>query len=58
MPPLNAVATSETSSLKNTQRGQLNQQVGKLVDTASTNSASLIAALQALAAAINAKPSA
>ncbi len=58
MPPTQAVATSETSSIKNTQRSQLNQQVGKLVDTTSANTAGLIAAIQALAAAINAKPAA
>lgn len=41
-----------------TLRGQLNGVLGKLVDTSGSTNADLVTALTAVAAAINAKPSA
>jgi hypothetical protein len=43
--------------VKDTERGLLNQLVGKMVDDVGTQSAALVTALEALAAAIEAKVS-
>lgn len=43
---------------KDTLRNTLNQQVGKLVEDTASQNDDLVAALEAIAAAINAKPSA
>jgi hypothetical protein len=52
-------ATTATSSqVKDTARGQLNQIVGKLVENSTGQTDDIVTALQAIAAAINAKPSA
>lgn len=52
------ISTANASQVKDTQRAQTNQVVGKIVEATTANSADLLAALAALAAAINAKPSA
>lgn len=52
------VATANANQVKDTQRSQTNQQIGKLVEASAASNADLVTALTALAAAINAKPSA
>lgn len=47
-----------SSQPKDTARNQLTQLVGKLVETTGSQSDDVVAALDAIAAAINAKPSA
>lgn len=49
------IASATASQVKDTERGQLNQLVGKLVDNSGTQSADVVTALEALAAAITAK---
>lgn len=57
--PANATASQAASSqAKDTARNQLTQLVGKLADDSGTQSADVVTALNAIAAAINAKPSA
>jgi len=56
MPPLQP--QTNTSTVKDTQRGQLNQIVGKIADDASSNNTDLVTALEAVRDAILAKPSA
>ena len=51
-------AVAASSQAKDTARNQLTQLVGKMVDDSGTQSTAVIAALTAIAAAINAKPSA
>lgn len=60
MPPLteNAAPAPTENATKDTQRGQLNALVGLLVENSGSQSTDLVAALDAIAAAINAKPSA
>jgi hypothetical protein len=53
-----AAAVPQTSQAKDTARNQLTQLVGKLADDSGTQSAAVVAAINAIAAAINAKPSA
>lgn len=53
-----AVATPVASQAKNTARNQLTQLVGKLVEDSGTQTSDLVTALNAIAAAINAKPAA
>ena len=52
------VVVSTSSQAKDTARNQLTQLVGKMVDDSGTQSTAVITALTAIAAAINAKPSA
>lgn len=52
------VATANASQVKDTARNQLNQQIGKLVEENASSNADLIAAINSIATAINAKPSA
>lgn len=52
------IATANASQVKDTQRAQTNQVVGKMVEASATNNTALLAALQAIVDAINAKPSA
>lgn len=52
------VSTANASQVKDTQRAQTNQQIGKLVEITTSTNADLVAALDDLVAAINAKPSA
>lgn len=52
------VAPANANQVKDTQGSQVNQQIGKLVEASATSNEGLITALTALAAAINAKPSA
>lgn len=52
------VATVNASQVKDTQRAQTNQQIGKIVETTTSTNADLVAALDDLVTAINAKPSA
>lgn len=52
------VATANASQVKDTQRAQTNQQIGKLIEATTTSSDDLVTALAALTAAITAKPSA
>lgn len=52
------VATQPSSQAKDTARNQLTQLVGKLADDTGTQNADVVTALNAIAAAINAKPSA
>lgn len=52
------VASSTASQVKDTERNQLTQLVGKMVEDAGSQNDDLVAALDAIAAAINAKPSA
>ncbi len=56
MPPLTPI--SNTSTVKDSQRAQLNQIVGKIADQTSSNSGDLVTALTAIKTAITAKPSA
>lgn len=57
MPPLTPSTIADTgNSTKDTQRSQLNQLVGLLVESSSSQSGDLVTALDAIAAAINAKP--
>lgn len=61
MPSIVDTATQSSggaSSVKNVSRNQLNQLIGKLADNSSSQTDDLVAALNAVAAAINAKPSA
>lgn len=60
MPPLteNAAPPPADNTTKDTQRNQLNALVGLLVENSGSQSTDLVAALDAIAAAINAKPSA
>jgi hypothetical protein len=52
------IAAATASQVKDTERGQLNQLVGKMVDNQGSQAGQLVTALQALAAAITAKASA
>lgn len=52
------VASANASQVKDTARNQLTQLVGKLVDDSGSQNDDLVAALDAIATAINAKPSA
>ena len=54
----NAPVAQPSSQAKNTARNQLTQLVGKMADNAGSQSADIVTALDAIAAAINAKPSA
>lgn len=54
----NAPTVSPSSQAKNTARGLLTQLVGKMVDNTGSQSSDIVTALDAIAAAINAKPSA
>lgn len=56
MPPLQP--QTGTATTKDTQQGQTTQLVGQMADAAGTQSTALIAALEAVRAAIAAKPSA
>lgn len=55
MPPLQP--QTQPASVRDTLSGQLTQVVGKLVANSGSQSADLVTALNAIAAAINAKPS-
>lgn len=55
--PVQSIASATASQVKDTERGLLNQLVGKMVDDVGTQSAALVTALEALAAAIEAKVS-
>lgn len=52
------VATANANQVKDTQRAQTNQQIGKLIEATTASNGDIVAALTALTAAINAKPSA
>lgn len=52
------IASNTASQVKDTERGQLNQLVGKLVEGSASQAEDLVTALEALAAAITAKASA
>ena len=52
------ISSANASQVKDTARNQLTQLVGKLVEDSGSQSTDLVAALDAIAAAINAKPSA
>lgn len=59
MPAIVAPTPNSTNSaIKQVSRNTLNQLIGKLSDNSSTQSSNLVTALNAVAAAINAKPSA
>ena len=57
-PSNTAPAVAASSQAKDTARNQLTQLVGKMVDDSGTQSTAVITALTAIAAAINAEPSA
>lgn len=56
MPPLQP--QTATSTVKDTQRAEANRVISKIADNAGTQSDALVAALEAVRAAIAAKPSA
>lgn len=55
---LATAATSPTNNVKDTEGNQANQQIGKIVEMTEAQGDDLVTALEAIAAAINAKPSA
>lgn len=56
--PLGTSTTDSSSILKQISDNTLNQLIGSITETTSSQSSSMTASLAALAAAINAKPSA
>lgn len=57
-PQLFKEAATDVSQAKDSARNQLTQLVGKLVENSGSQNTDIVAALDAITAAINAKPSA